>query len=319
MIRIDHRHTPNGDGWSLALRRTIDDQALVKGRNPLLIVPGYGMNSFIFGFHPRGVSMEAYLAGRGFEVWSVDLRAQGDSRCEFGSHRYGFDDLVLKDVFSAVHCVADTTETGACEVDIIGCSLGASMMFAYVACVPEHRTRRLVNMGGPVHWVRINPLLRLAFASPELLGVLPIKGARQLAGFALPMLSKVPKLLSVYIHPEIVDMKHAPTLVRTVENPNRHVNRDLARWIKNRDLIVDGKNVCEAVKTLTNPLLTVIASADGIVPRETVIWPHENIKSERRDILEVGTAAVPIAHADMFISDLAPDLVFRPLADWLAE
>lgn len=318
MLRIEHHSAPNGDGWVLSLRQTFDDAALDKSRDPLLIIPGYGMNSFIFGFHPRGTSMEGYLAERGFEVWSVDLRGQGQSRADGGSSKYRFDDLVLKDVFTAVHGVLEHTSTSASKVDLIGCSLGATMMFAYAVCVPDNHLGRMVSMGGPLRWVRIHPILKAAFASPELVGKLPISGTRKLARVALPLLSRVPRLLSIYLHPEIVDMSHASQLVRTVENPNRHVNKDIARWIKRGDLFVDGKNVCEGLQSVTNPLLTVIASADGIVPRETALWPHLNIGSERRDLLEVGSYSVPIAHADMFVSDHAPELVFKPLADWLA-
>jgi len=319
MPRIEHFTAPNGDGWILSLRRTVDHAAHDKGRNPLLIIPGYGMNSFIFGFHPRGTSMESYLAQRGFEVWSVDLRAQGKSRRDGGSMTYGLRDLVTKDIFTAVQTVLDRTSSSTASVDIIGCSLGATMMFAYAVCVPDNHLGRMVSMGGPLRWVRINPILRAAFASPELVGKIPIVGTRRLARVALPMLSRVPWLLSVYLHPDIVDMSQATQLIRTVENPNRHVNRDIARWIKDRDLFIDGKNVCEGIASVTHPLLTVIANADGIVPRETALWPHLNIGSERRDLLEVGSYTVQIAHADMFVSDHAPDLVFRPLADWLAS
>ena len=56
---------------------------------PVVILPGYGMNSFIFGFHPRGLSLEAYLASRGIEVWSVDLRGQGRARSTGGDDRFG--------------------------------------------------------------------------------------------------------------------------------------------------------------------------------------------------------------------------------------
>jgi pimeloyl-ACP methyl ester carboxylesterase len=319
MLCIDHHDAPNGDGWILSLRRALDPDVHDPQRDPLLIIPGYGMNSFIFGFHPRGTSMEARLAACGFEVWSVDLRAQGRSRRDGGSKRYGLDDLILKDVFSAVHGVLDHTASKANNVDIIGCSLGATMMFAYVVCVREHRVGRLVNMGGPVRWVRIHPLLRAAFASPELLGLVPIPGTRALASVALPALKHVPWLLSFYLHPGIVDMSHAGTLIRTVENPSRHINRDIARWVIRKDLIVDGVNVCEGLRSVDNPLLTVIANADGIVPRETTLWPHLNIGSRRRDLLEVGTYSLPIAHADMFVSDHARNLVFNPLADWLLK
>jgi len=307
----------NGSGWHLSLRRTSEPDSLIPERNPLLIIPGYGMNSFIFGFHPSGTSMEGYLASRGFEVWSVDLRAQGKSIRDGGSNRYGLSDLVLEDVAAAVDGVLENTETQGQRVDLMGCSLGATLMFAYAACAAGSRAGRLVNMGGPVRLVHVNPLFKLAFSSPRLVGMLPIVGARKLAGVALPMLSRLPGLLSIYIHPDIVDMSQAAELVRTVENPNRHINREIARWIKHEDLFVAGKNVSVAVRGLDNPLLTVLANADGVVPRVCVLWPHENIGSSRRDLLEVGTDTVPVAHADMFVSEHAPAMVFEPLADWL--
>jgi pimeloyl-ACP methyl ester carboxylesterase len=319
MIQVDHQEVPNGDGWLLSLRRTVDSDNLIKARSPLLIIPGYGMNSFIFSFHPTGPSMEASLASRGFEVWSVDLRGQGRTKNDGGSSRYGLGDLVLKDLFAAVHGVLDKTGSDARQVDLIGCSLGGSMMFAYAACVQDNRVGRLVNMGGPVRWVRIHPLIRLAFTSPRLVEYLPIKGIPQLARLALPALKLAPWALSLYLHPEIVDLSQADKLVLTVENPNRHVNRDIGEWIRNRDLTVGGVNVCERMASMKNPLLTVLANADGIVPRESVLWPHMNIASSRRDLLEVGTYSVPIAHADMFISSYAPELVFTPLADWLSS
>ncbi len=319
MLTIDHHETPNGDGWLLALRRTFDRKRRDPSKRPLLIIPGYGMNSFIFGFHPKGASMEASLADRGFEVWSFDLRAQGSSRRDHGSMRYRLEDLIRYDVASAVHFVADHTGTKTDEVDMIGCSLGATMMFAHVVCRKDHRVGRMVNMGGPVRWVRIHPLLSMAFLSPTLVGHLRIRGTRHLARVALPALQRVPWLLSVYLHPDSVDMSQASQLIRTVENPNRFVNRDIAKWIKEKDLIVDGINVSEGLRDVTLPLLTVIANGDGIVPRETTRWPHEHIGSVRKDVIEVGTPSQPIAHADMFVSDQAPDWVFRPLGDWLDD
>ncbi len=317
MLRIEHKEVHNGDGWMLSLRRTHDTQRVNHYRSPLLIIPGYGMNSFIFGFHPRGTSMEAVLAERGFEVWSVDLRGQGRSRSVGGSSRYGLQDLVLQDVASTVRVVSEHANT--MEVDIIGCSLGATMMFAHVVCNREHRVGRLVNIGGPVRWVHASRWLKLAFKSPKLVGALPIRGTRKIARVALPALERVPWLLSTYLHPDIVDMSQAGSLVQTVENPNRYVNKDIARWIKRGDLFIGGQNISEGLRKVQLPLLTIIANADGIVPRETNLWPHEHIGSAKKNILEVGSDSMRIAHADMFISDQAPELVFHPLADWLAD
>jgi pimeloyl-ACP methyl ester carboxylesterase len=317
MIKVDHQEIPNGDGWLLSLRRTIDPDALAPERNPLLIVPGYGMNSFIFSFHPDGPSMEASLAARGFEVWSVDLRGQGRARRDGGTMRYGLSDLVLKDLFAAVHGVLDKTSSTSEKLDLIGCSLGGTMMIAYVACVEDHKVGRMVNMGGPVKWVKIHPMIEYPFKSPWVVEHLPLRGIRKLARVVMPALKRAPWLLSMYIHPDIVDMSQADKLIQTVENPNRHVNRDIAEWLKNKDLVIGNVNVCDRVRTMRVPLLTVVANADGIVPRESVLWPHLNIAATRRDLLEVGTYSIPMAHADMFVSRHAPDMVFKPLAEWL--
>ena len=56
MIQKTH-YVPNGDGWLLALKQTYEPQALDRTRRPVAIIPGYGMNAFIFGYHPRGKSM----------------------------------------------------------------------------------------------------------------------------------------------------------------------------------------------------------------------------------------------------------------------
>jgi pimeloyl-ACP methyl ester carboxylesterase len=317
MIKVDHHEIPNGDGWLLSVRRTIDPDALASARNPVMIVPGYGMNSFIFSFHPDGPSMEASLAARGFEVWSVDLRAQGRSRCEGGTMRYGLSDLVLKDVLAAVHGVLDKTASSSKKIDLIGCSLGGTMVIAYVACVEDHKVGRMVNMGGPVRWVKIHPLIKVAFSSPWVVEQIRLRGIRKLASVVMPALKRVPWALEMYIHPDIVDMSQSGKLIQTVENPNRHVNRDIAEWLRNKDLIIGGVNISDRVPGLRVPLLTVVANADGIVPRESVLWPHLNIAAARRDLLEVGTYSVQMAHADMFVSRYAPDMVFKPLAEWL--
>jgi pimeloyl-ACP methyl ester carboxylesterase len=317
MLSIERIEVPNGDGWNLSLRRTFDEATLNCSKNPLLIIPGYGMNSFIFGFHPRGTSMEATLAARGFEVWAVDFRGQGQSRCTGGTNKFRLDDLVLKDLFSAVSGVIEHTQSATKTVDMIGCSLGATMMFAYACCISDNHAGRLVSMGGAVRWIKAHPLLKAIASQPKLLSYMPIRGTRRLAKAALPLLPHVPWLLSLYLHPQIVDVSHAANIIQTIENPNRHVNRDIANWIKTGELIVDGRNVGELLPTLRNPLLTVIANSDGIVPRETALWPHMNVGSEVRDLLNVGNYSQPIAHADMFVCDHAPELVFNPLADWL--
>jgi pimeloyl-ACP methyl ester carboxylesterase len=317
-LQVVRFEVPNHDGWLLQLRRT-SLAVPARGRRPLLIIPGYGMNSFIFSFHPSGHSLEAHLADAGFEVWSADLRAQGGSVPEGPPARFGLRELGLVDVPAAVSAVLERTLTGSTRVDLVGCSLGATLMFMYAALHPEAEARAgaLVNLGGPLRWERAHPAVRLAFASPLLAGAVPFRGTRALARTLLPVLSRVPGLLDVYLNTRTTDISRAEEMVQTVEDPIPEVNRDLAVWIKARDLTVDGQNLTQAVRRLTNPLLCVVALDDGIVPPETARSALSLLGSSVREELAVGGRHGPYAHADLFLGRDAEAKVFAPLAAWL--
>jgi pimeloyl-ACP methyl ester carboxylesterase len=326
MQTIEHL-CPNGDGWELSLFQTWDEACLVPGRRPVLIVPGYGMNSFIFSYHPRGPSLEGFLAARGFEVWRVDLRAQGGSRPARGPHRaaadlerFGLADLAVTDLGVALEAVVASTRTRASKVDVIGASLGGTLLFTHAVVAGTRRLGSLVAIGAPVRWVHIHPLLKLAFGSPTLVGLVHLRGTRRLAERLLPeLVRRLPSVLSLYMNPEITDTAAAREMVKTVEDPNRHVNREIARWIAERDLVVRGVNVSEGLARVDNPLLCVLANGDGIVPAETARFAFDHVASREKALLEVGTRDVALAHADLFVSNEAHERVFAPVADWLAE
>jgi pimeloyl-ACP methyl ester carboxylesterase len=319
-MKTVHHLVSNGDGWLLALTQTWDPEKFVTGRRPIVIVPGYGMNSFIFSYHPHGLSLEGALANAGFEVWRADLRGQGASIRRGGSDNFGMADLALTDLTAVVDAIVERTRTLATRVDMIGASLGGSFMFIQATLNPRHRLGSLVAMGSPVRWVKVHPALRILFASPRLAGLIPIRGTRRLAGKALPLISRhVPWLLSIYINPTSTDVSAADELVKTVEDPNRFINRELAEWIGRKDLFIRGQNVSEKLKDLTLPLLCIAAVHDGIVPRPTAEFPYSQIGSTDKQLLAVGDATLAVAHADMFIANAAHERVFNPITDFLAR
>ena len=308
----------NGAGWRIALKRVAPATFSPNPPRPILIIPGYGMNSFIFGFHPRGASLEAYFASRGVEVWSVDLRGQGRSVREHGSEEYGFGELAVDDLREAIAHVRRTTRTGRDEVDLIGCSLGATFAFAHLACVPDAPVHTVVSIGGLVTWRRVHPLLRIAFGSPWLVGRVQLKDTRKLARAAFPLLARwAPQILAPYLNTASTDTSRASTMVETVEDPNPYVNRDISRWIRNRELVVRGVNVSRALGTMRYPLLCVVANDDGVVPPETSRAIYSDVGSDDKALLEVGNEASPIAHADLFLSTGAQERIFAPIADFL--
>jgi pimeloyl-ACP methyl ester carboxylesterase len=317
MIQKKH-FIPNGDGWLLGLKQTYEPRALERSRRPVAIIPGYGMNAFIFGYHPRGNSMEAYWADKGFEVWSLNLRAQGNSKRVGGKRQYGFYEAAVTDLGTAFDHIARNTETKAAQIDAVGCSLGGTYLYVNLAFSQEKNLLgSVVTIGAPLRWVKVNPMLKTAFGSPRVAGMLAIRGVRPFARLTMPVLTRIPKLLHVYLHPEIVDTSKMNEMIETVENPNRMLNREIAEWVKQGDLVVRGVNVTEGIEEVNNPLLVVLSNADGIVPEATALSAYEKMGASFKEVLRVGTKKVPVAHADLFVSDIAQQWVFEPLAQWL--
>src|SRR5687768_8488912 len=108
----------NRDGWKLDIKQYSmkPDPRL----RPILIIPGYCMNTFILAYHPRGASLVEYLCSQGFEVFTANLRGQGDSeRAPHGSRRIGFRELGLVDLPAAIEHTLSQTEQD--RLHLIGC------------------------------------------------------------------------------------------------------------------------------------------------------------------------------------------------------
>jgi len=320
-MRIVRHQVATNDGWRLDVKQTLDPARHNPRFRPVTIVPGYGMNAFIFGYHPTGLSMEAYLAHAGFEVWSLNLRGQGASRLadRRTTPRFGLRELALVDLPAAVDFIAARNAGGHERVDLIGCSLGGTIVYAYAGIFGAARIGAIVGMGAPLRWEAIHPVLKFAFGSPAVAGLLRIKHTRAIARCGLPLLKRVPRLLSIYLHPEIVDLSQAETLAETVEDPRPELNREIAAWIRDQDLILDGENVTERFRSVARPLFIMLANADGIVPPATVLSAESAAASAVKDVYTAGDERVKLAHADMFVSEYAQQMVFEPLAAWLAR
>lgn len=307
----------NNDGFELAIKQSYDKSRHNPELKPLVIVPGYGMNAFIFGYHPRGFSLEEYLAEAGFEIFSINLRTQGDTKNIGGKKNYGLKEVSLVDLPVAIDFALENSVSKRKVVDIIGCSLGGTIVYVYVALKGADKLGSIVTLGSPLTWLDIHPVLKVAFSSPKLAGMLRIKGTRTLAKMFLPVMKKLPGLLSIYLHPEITDISRPDILAQTVEDPNPVLNREISEWIVHKNLMVDGQDIAANLSKVENPLLCMLSNADGIVPPATALSVLSVVSSKVKESIMCGTDNIKMAHADMYISDYAQELVFEPLVQWL--
>lgn len=317
-MRVVRHIVDNDAGWHLPLSETHDPARFDPSLPPVLIVPGYGMNSFIFGFHPDGESLERHLIQAGFEVWKADLRGQGSAVRLEGSSRIGLADLALVDLDAMLAAVRTRTRSKAAKVHVIGASLGGSLMLTHAVIRGTEAYASLVAMGSPIRWVDVHPVVKVAFGSPALVGAVSLRGTRRLATTFLPILAaRAPKLLSLYLNPEITDTSQAAEMARTVEDPSRHLNKEIAQWMKDKDLIVGGVNIAEGLRAVRAPFMCVLASADGVVPARTAEFAYQRIGSPEKSLVRAGSEEVRMAHADLFVSRESKARVFQPISTWL--
>lgn len=318
MLSHDAHDAVTEDGWQLHLGRTWSREHLDRSRRPVVIVPGYGMNGFIFGYHPRGTSLTRHLAEAGFEVWCANLRRQGKSRpLHAAAGVPALRALAEHDVTAAIDSVLTHTRTEQSSVSVIGCSLGGSIAYAHLALASSPRIGALVTVGSPLRWLDVSPLFAIPARLPRLLAMLRFSGTRRLAGAVLPIVARVPSLLSLYMNAAHVDLSCAAELAQTVEDAHPRTNHDIARWIGARDMILRGVNVTESLSGHAMPLLVVIGNRDGIVPERSALSVLDAWGGSDREVLRVGTDRDWYAHADLFIGDDAPAAMFEPVARWL--
>ena len=282
---------------------------------PVLLIPGYGMNSFILSYHPDGASLVSSLVARGLEVWTMDWKRKKPAPFDLGV-------IATEGVAAAVSHILENTAADKTAVDVIGCSLGTTLLFSFLAHQGDETkplpVGSLVTLGGVVTWGLVHPIVRVLFASKRVIGAIPMRGTRALARAALPALARgAPGLLSLYVHTKTSNLGQPDLLVQTVEDPDSDLNRQIAGWIKNRELVLGEVNVSAYMKSVQSPLLCILGRQDGVVPAATARLVYEHIGSHDKTLLEVGDESYPVAHADLFIGRDAEARVFRPVADFL--
>ncbi|TNE84351.1 MAG: alpha/beta fold hydrolase [Deltaproteobacteria bacterium] len=316
LLHVERHSVRTADGWTLTLHRGVR-RGQPPGK-PVLFVPGFGMNAYIFRYHPSGTSMMEAMAAHGLDPWSVDLRGQRSSRAPSRrTGQPGLDDHVFGDLPAAFEYIAQ--HTGIEKIHAIGCSLGGALLYGYGALEGSDRLDRLVTMGTPLRWRRPSWLVRGFSVVGPLSARLPVRGTRHLARAGLPIAARIaPGPLSIYLNPKLTQTSDAKSLTRTVENPIPRTNRQLAKWIASGDLRIGGANLTEALDRFERPLLVVAGNGDQICDAASALAALDAVRGPARSLV-VGTPQERVSHADLFIADLAPERIFAPVASFLTE
>lgn len=317
-FRSQETFLPNGEGWELEVSRSWNPRTLESRRRPVLMVPGFGNNKSVFSFPDDFHSWESNYVKRGYEVWTVNLRGQGNSKFLGRRNRpIGIRDLAVTDLNVVFDYIIHNTLTDRKQVDVIGASLGAAVMYVHAVLNPNNYIGSMVAVGGPFRWEQCHPVVSLAMSRPRLVGMIPVKGSRTFLKHAFPLLRRFPIFIKQYIQPDSVAGDNHDGLLPAVDDPCRNLARQLAEWINAKDLVVDGTNITQGLKRVTNPLLCATGNNDGIVPPATSLAAIAASGSKIKEVLWIGDDQTPFGHTDPMIHRESPERVFEPIAKWL--
>lgn len=291
-------------------------------RIPVIIIPPLMVKPIIFDLRP-GHSMAAFLCQQGFDTWMLDYGVPRDKDREIR-----VDDYVNEFIPNAVEKVLE--RTGAPAVSLVGWSMGGIMSYTYCAMRGrESKVRNLVTIGSPLNFSKMFPFNVLAQLS-KLPGTLKL----------LDAIGNIPPVLTRNSFKLLAPTKLVTRRFALVQN---YWDRDwvagheaLGNWVDEfipypgeafkqfvQDFVRDDKLRRGGLQIgghdvdltrIDAKLLVVIGTADDVAPPASVAAALDEIPVTDKEGLRV-----PLGHIGLVAGSKAPELVWQPMARWLAE
>jgi pimeloyl-ACP methyl ester carboxylesterase len=327
-VEVEYEHEQildTDDGCAIVLRRLPRPEGSVAAASvPVLMVHGLAANhrnSDLVADH----SMARYLRASGRDVWLVTLRSGHAMRTWRARARVRFDHMVEHDVPLAIREVLH--RTGASQVDYIGYSMGGMLAYATVANADVcELVRRVVIIGSP-------PVLRVPW---------PLRGVMKLAAW-------LPRTIVPTIHMRFVaiafavvsDLVFTPfhrllagdrSVIRRGLVPRAMVSvaadipgplaADFCGWQAAHGGHVTYRNtpVLDLLPGAEMPALFIAGAIDPLGRVDAMRTAFESWGAAEKQFLVLGRAngsRHDYSHADMILSQHAPEEVFEPITRFL--
>ncbi len=339
-------YVKTSDNWTLTLHRYYQKNH-IKYKNPVILCHGMGYNAYFWDIDNKR-SFARYLAGRGYDVWSVSLRGSGRSTktgwtawrdlfnfraddlqnvsLDADKISWTIDDHIHQDVPAIIAKVKEVT--GASQVDWVGHSMGALIVLAYLetSARPEEIGNIAALGAGTVHLKPHNASLDF------------IEKKKLIIDFGLLINQKAMTKIYVLFGGAIQDpfaglfYSKENTDPRTVSRLYNHVAENISPGVMDQFILMlreeyflssDGKiNYAENLNTVKNPVLFVSGRVDNISDPESVRYGYRRIGSQDKTYLEMSTlhgAKADYGHNDLIIGKRAQDEVYPRIYHWLVS
>lgn len=290
------------DGATVCIKRFLPGPKTPRRKMPVLCVPGLGADSYNFDA-PGQHGLAAYLAGQGFDVWAIDLRATGLS--DFPHENWSaitFDDFFQLDLKAAAAHIQRRTESD--RLLAMGHSMGGMLLYAMMATGQGDALAAVCTIASPLGFPQgwdAAPIFKRLWRLGE---YIPGLHARQFLRLVTPLaMRSFDRAARRFAEVDNMDTGYARRLLfHAVQDIPRGVLLQFRDWImtdtfRNADGSVDYKAGLAGVET---PTMVVGAPADKMARLDSVERALPLLKNA--EYLRCGTAdgfSVDYGHIDV--------------------
>lgn len=287
---------------------------------PVLLVHGMGANQNNFTSPPNGCLVD-YLAEKGYDCWTLDLRGSKSSQPPFERTRneVKMEDFFTKDIPAVIAFVQQTTHYD--KVHWIGHSMGGMLLYAYAQSGSGDLIASGTTLGSPINFndaANNMPLwvIRLGGKCPALSGSI-IRGM-------IPIV----KLLRLPFNIFPVNQRNLPPtldagqLMNMIEDPLPALMQQVVHWIKSGEYsLLDGTlDIAAGLSNFPIPLLAFYASKDPFIDADHALEFFNTIRLEDKKAIVCSKAngfVEDYSHCDLAFSKEADREIFEPILKWL--
>jgi predicted alpha/beta hydrolase len=289
------------DGWQAPLFQ-LEPLPGASGE-PLVLLHDLGVNRHSLDF-AEGLSLARSLRQAGYTVFLMEHR--GDRSAVPPEHPlpYDFDTLATQDLPCAIDLVLEVS--GFSRVMAVGHSFGGQLLYAHLAHSRGAELAALVTLGAAVEFRAPASQARALRLASHLLP----------AGLTLPL-----RAASVLSSPSASSPGRCSgevrrgLLVHGSEDLSLGLARQVLRWLETGHLVDrdDRVDYVEALTGLRVPTMVVASQGDALCRPEQAVPVLDRLAGPTR-LLELDRSW---GHFDALLSEQAPELVHRPLVEFL--
>ncbi len=314
-LEVDYVTTP--DLWKLRVCRYRRERS--QGE-PVLLVHGLNANQNNFTV-PADANLADYLAERGYDCWTVDLRGTRSSRPPFAQGRdtVAVEDFVWRDLPAVIGHIQKAT--GRAKIHYVGHSLGGFLLYAYVQAHGADRIASGTTLGAPTQFNDVVPavpkfLVQAALRFPRLAGA-GLRCALPFARLAGTGISAFP------VNPNnLAPGMGLGDMYPIIEDPAPLVHAEVFGWAERGEIALrqDSLNLTKGYAEMKFPLLAIFAPADPFVLPQAGRAFFDSIRHGDKKMLVCSRengCGEDYNHCDLAFGREGAREVFEPIMQWI--